>query len=118
MYIGFSYFVTILALSISYYHFFKEEWKDKISFNIIVIYILLYQITAYYLFNFVNILLNMSSSVYSLATLVSASFVGLYFLIADRKNPLLDLQGGFLNHLTEKDLLSKKRLMIQKIFPP
>lgn len=49
-----SYFITIIALSISYYYFFKHEWKSKIRGDLIMVYIVFHQLATFYIVKFLN----------------------------------------------------------------
>lgn len=55
-----SYFITVIALSISYYYIFKEDWKYKINAKLIVWYIFVQFIFITIIFNHVNFLLNVN----------------------------------------------------------
>ncbi|MFZ3058479.1 MAG: hypothetical protein WA102_01965 [Candidatus Methanoperedens sp.] len=70
----FSYFVTIMALSISYYYFYKETWKDNITLKIIVISIIIYHIFIYTIFGYINTLMNIN-----IVNVPSPAVIGLMF---------------------------------------
>lgn len=81
IYIILSYFIIIIALSTSYYRYFKEEWKTKISGKLIVIYIIIYQLISIIVFNYFNILIGIDIIV--LGSIFLAILINLIFFFFD-----------------------------------
>lgn len=81
IYIIFSYFISIIALSISFYVSFGDEWKSKIRFKTIIFYIFLHQFMALIAFQNVNDIIEINGNVIFLTS--SALYFGILIAIIE-----------------------------------
>ncbi|MCZ7403055.1 MAG: hypothetical protein O8C61_12600 [Candidatus Methanoperedens sp.] len=81
-----SYFIVIISMSISFHYCFKDEWKFKIGKKSIIVYILLYVLILYYIFNVLNGLLGINNP--EIAILIIPPFF-LLFMELNSFSPLI-----------------------------
>lgn len=81
LYVFLSYFITIIALSISFHLNFKNKWKYKISFKIILLFIIIHQFTTSIAFLSINSIMDINGNVINLTSL--ALILSIFFLIME-----------------------------------
>lgn len=75
-----SYFITIIALSISFYINFKEEWKHKVSFKTILLFIIIHQFTASIAFLSINNIMDINGNVINITSFALIASISVLFL--------------------------------------
>lgn len=81
LYVFLSYFITIIALSISFHIYFKNEWKSKLSFKIILLFIIIHQFTTSIAFLSINSIMDIDGNVINLTSL--ALIMSIFILILE-----------------------------------
>lgn len=79
LYVLASYFIAIIGISISYHHYFHDEWKSKITRNMLIFYILLQQVAVSCFFFVFNIFFDISNN--SIIFIFTSSFLICIFLL-------------------------------------